>query len=89
MEIRVFDGIGVVGPDGLIELKGQRQRRLLALLSIRAGSVADVDWLAEYLWDDEGRSRRNAYSPPFVSRVPTNTTVATAPPHPGPHRCGR
>jgi DNA-binding SARP family transcriptional activator len=53
--IRVFDGVGVVGDDGPIELKGQRQRRLLALLAIRAGSVADVDWLAEYLWDDEER----------------------------------
>ena len=53
--IRVFDGVGVDGDGGPVELKGQRQRRLLALLAIRVGSVADVDWLAEYLWHDEDR----------------------------------
>ena len=53
--IRVFDGVGVVGSVGPVELKGMRQRRLLALLAIRTGSIADVDWLAEYLWHDEER----------------------------------
>jgi serine/threonine protein kinase len=53
--IRVFDGISVIGDGGPVELKGLRQRRLLALLVIRTGSIADVDWLAEYLWDDDER----------------------------------
>jgi DNA-binding SARP family transcriptional activator len=50
--IRVFGGMGLEGPDGPVNIGGTRQRRLLALLAIRANTVVDIDWLAEYLWTD-------------------------------------
>lgn len=53
--IRTFGGMGVVAPNGPVSIGGPRQRRLLALLTIRAGSVAEIDWLAEHLWNDETR----------------------------------
>ena len=53
--IRVFGGVGLADADGPISIGGPRQRRLLALLAIRAGAAVEVDWLAEYLWDDEDR----------------------------------
>ena len=53
--VRVFGGIGVEGADGPISIGGPRQRRLLALLVVRSGSVVSNDWLAEYLWDDADR----------------------------------
>ncbi|MEM9610111.1 MAG: protein kinase [Actinomycetota bacterium] len=53
--IRAFGGVGVDGADGPISIGGPKQRRLLALLVVRAGNVVTVDWLAEYLWDDDER----------------------------------
>ena len=53
--IRVFGGIGLEDPDGPISIGGPRQRRLLGLLALRAETVLDIDWLAEYLWDDDDR----------------------------------
>ncbi len=53
--VRVFGGIGVHSGDEPVSIGGPRQRRLLALLAIRAGSVVSNDWLAEYLWDDVDR----------------------------------
>jgi DNA-binding SARP family transcriptional activator len=53
--IRVFGGVSVDGSDGPVDIGGPRQRRLLALLAIRSGSLVDVDWLAEYLWDEDER----------------------------------
>ncbi|MFK8024255.1 MAG: protein kinase [Ilumatobacter sp.] len=53
--IRVFGHIGVDGADGPINIGGPRQRRLLALLAVRVGTVVDIGWLAEYLWTDEDR----------------------------------
>lgn len=38
-----------------ISIGGARQRRLLALLVIKEGSVVTHDWLAEHVWDDENR----------------------------------
>ncbi len=53
--IRVFGGIGLQDADGPVSIGGPRQRRLLGLLALRADKVLDIDWLAEYLWDDEDR----------------------------------
>ena len=53
--IRVFGGIGLEDRDGPISIGGPRQRRLLGLLALRAETVLDIDWLAEYLWDDDDR----------------------------------
>ena len=68
--IRVFGGVGVDGPDGPLSIGGRQQRRLLALLVIRAGTMVDIDWLGEYLWPDEDRPEATA--PPlrtYVSRL--------------------
>ena len=68
--IRVFGGMGLEGPDGPVSIGGTRQRRLLALLAIRANTVVDIDWLAEYLWTDADRPDSTA--PPlrtYVSRL--------------------
>ena len=53
--IRVFGGVGVDGPNGPVSIGGPRQRRLLALLAARPGTVLSRDWSAEYLWDDADR----------------------------------
>ena len=53
--IRVFGGIGVESSDGPVSIGGPKQRRLLALLVVRAGTVVSLDWLSEHLWDDDER----------------------------------
>ncbi|MFV2064162.1 MAG: protein kinase, partial [Chloroflexota bacterium] len=68
--IRVFGGVGVDDVDGPVSIGGPRQRRLLALLALRSGTVVDIDWLAEYLWDDDDRPEVTA--PPlrtYLSRL--------------------
>ncbi|MEX1334937.1 MAG: protein kinase, partial [Candidatus Limnocylindrales bacterium] len=60
--IRVFGTVGMEGADGPLSIGGPRQRRLLALLALRADTVVDIDWLAEYLWDDEDRPEATAPS---------------------------
>lgn len=52
--VRVFDGMGL-DVDGPVSVGGPRQRRLLALLAIRPNVVLSIDWLSEYLWDDQDR----------------------------------
>ncbi len=58
--IRVFGGIGVDDEAGPISIGGPKQRRLLALLTLRSGSVVSIDWLAEYLWHDDERPEATA-----------------------------
>lgn len=53
--VRVFGGMGIDASGEPVSIGGLRQRRLLALLVARAGSVVSVDWLSEYLWDDTDR----------------------------------
>ena len=53
--IRVFGSTGVEQDGVPIGIGGPRQRRLLALLAVRAGSTLSLDWLAEHLWTDEDR----------------------------------
>ncbi len=53
--VRVFGEMGVDVLGSPISVGGPRQRRLLALLAIRAGSVASTDWLEESLWSDDER----------------------------------
>ena len=67
-----------VDDDGLpVSIGGLRQRRLLALLTIRAGSMVDIDWLAENLWDDEDRPADTARSiRTYVSRLRTSLPAA-------------
>ncbi|MGI9605585.1 MAG: AfsR/SARP family transcriptional regulator, partial [Acidimicrobiales bacterium] len=53
--IRVFGGMAVEVGGEPVSIGGARQRRLLALLVIRSGAVASLDWLAEHLWEDNER----------------------------------
>lgn len=53
--IRTFGGMGVEVDGAPVSIGGPRQRRLLALLAIRAGSVVSIDWIADYLWSDNDR----------------------------------
>jgi serine/threonine protein kinase/DNA-binding winged helix-turn-helix (wHTH) protein len=53
--VRVFGGMGIDAGGEPVSIGGLRQRRLLALLAIRAGSVVSLDWLVEHLWDDKDR----------------------------------
>jgi len=68
--VRVFGSMGVDHDGVPVSIGGLRQRRLLALLTIRAGSMVDIDWLAEHLWDDEDRPDDTARSiRTYVSRL--------------------
>lgn len=53
--ISVFGGIAVYDRGEPVSIGGPRQRRLLALLALRPGASASIDWLAEHLWSDPDR----------------------------------
>lgn len=53
--VRVFGGVQVDDLGEPISIGGPRQRRLLALLVVRPGRLADNDWLTENLWPDANR----------------------------------
>jgi DNA-binding winged helix-turn-helix (wHTH) protein len=67
-----------IDDDGVpVSIGGLRQRRLLGLLTIRAGSIVDIDWLAEHLWDDEDRPVDTACCiPTYVSRLRSSLPTA-------------
>jgi DNA-binding SARP family transcriptional activator len=52
LDLRVLGSFEVHGPDGRLTLDSAMQRRLLAALVIRLGSVVPVDWLVDVLWED-------------------------------------
>ncbi len=69
VNVRVFGGVGLF-TDEPVSVGGPRQRRLLALLAIRVGSVATIDWLHENLWTDEDRPEAGAPAlRTYVSRL--------------------
>lgn len=53
--VRVFGSLRVEHNGVSVNIGGPLQRRLLALLVIRPDTLADHDWLAEYLWTDHTR----------------------------------
>lgn len=53
--IRVFGTVGLDAGGEPMSIGGPKQRRLLALLAIRADTEVTIDWLAEYLWSDAER----------------------------------
>ena len=75
--IRVFGGAGLAINGEAVGIGGPRQRRLLALLAIRAGEVIDNDWLSEYVWND--RDRPDVTTPAlrtYVSRLRSSFPAA-------------
>ncbi len=68
--VRVFGGMGLTHDGEPISIGGPTQRKLLALLAIRTGSVVDIDWLAEHLWTDDDRPEPHAPAlRTYVSRL--------------------
>jgi DNA-binding SARP family transcriptional activator len=52
LEIRLLGPLEVATDEGRIEIAGQRQRALLALLALRPGEVVSTEALVEYLWGE-------------------------------------
>jgi predicted ATPase/DNA-binding SARP family transcriptional activator len=50
VELRVLGPVELVGVDGSVPLGGQKQRRLLAALSLRPGQVLPADVLVDAVW---------------------------------------
>lgn len=68
--IRVFGGMGIFDDGEPTSIGGPRQQKLLALLTVRAGAVVDIDWLAEHLWTDDDRPEATAPAlRTYVSRL--------------------
>jgi DNA-binding SARP family transcriptional activator len=53
LEFRLLGPLEVVSDEGPIDIAGQRQRALLALLVLRANQVVPSDTLVELLWGEE------------------------------------
>ncbi len=71
--VRVFGGMGLHDNAMPVSIGGLRQRRLLALLTIRSGTVVSIDWLAEHLWDDQERPDDTSRAiRTYVSRLRTS-----------------
>ena len=49
--LRVLGPVEVVGPDGVVPLGGAKERCLLAVLAVNAGTVVAEDRLVDALWD--------------------------------------
>jgi class 3 adenylate cyclase len=54
MEFRILGSFEVMGPRGLIDLRGAKRRGLLACLLVNAGRPMSRDRLVEELWGDGG-----------------------------------
>ena len=53
MEFRILGPLEVRDGDAVLEVRGEKQRALLAVLLLSAGSVVSTDRLIEELWGDE------------------------------------
>ena len=68
--MRTFGSVAVAVDGEPVSIGGPRQRRLLALFASRPGSLATIDWLAEYVWDDDDRPEVTAPAlRTYVSRL--------------------
>ncbi|MFD4638094.1 BTAD domain-containing putative transcriptional regulator [Lentzea sp. NPDC058436] len=52
-EVRILGPVEVCGPHGRAELTGARQRSIVAVLALRAGSPVAVDRLVDVLWGED------------------------------------
>lgn len=50
LQFRILGPLEVIGPNGLVDLGGQRQRALLAILLLHAGRVVPSERLIDDLW---------------------------------------
>ncbi|WP_258948668.1 AfsR/SARP family transcriptional regulator [Lentzea californiensis] len=52
-EVRILGPVEVCGPHGLAVLTGARQRSIVAVLALRAGTPVSVDCLVDVLWGED------------------------------------
>ncbi|USX54830.1 BTAD domain-containing putative transcriptional regulator [Lentzea sp. HUAS12] len=52
-EVRILGPVEVCGPHGRAELTGARQRSIVAVLALRAGTPVPVDRLVDVLWGED------------------------------------
>ena len=52
-EVRILGPVEVCGPHGRAVLSGARQRSIVAVLALRAGTPVPVDRLGDVLWGDD------------------------------------
>lgn len=69
MEFRALGEIEVEGPDGVVELGGPNQRRLLALLIAAGRGGVGVDVLADAMWPDADPANAHGRVQTVVSRL--------------------
>lgn len=53
VDFRVLGPVEVIGPEGLADLQGARQRAVLGVLALHAGAVVPRERLVDVLWDDD------------------------------------
>ncbi len=76
MEIRVLGPLEVVHEGTAIELRGDKVRRLLAVLAERPGSVVPVDRLTDCIWDGDPPATAASSLRMLVSRLRQRLEVA-------------
>ena len=68
-EFRLLGALEVEGPGGLVELGGLKQRTVLALLLLRAGTVVPTDELVDAVWEGRGSERSVRSLQVYVSNL--------------------
>src|SRR4029453_19405958 len=69
MEFRILGPLEVLEGDRILEVPGQRQRSLLALLLLHANQVVSSSRLIEELWPEEASESRAGALQASVSRL--------------------
>jgi DNA-binding SARP family transcriptional activator len=69
LEYRILGPVEVIGEGGPLPLAGQRQRALLALLILNAGSVVSTDRIVDELWGEQPPRTALSSLQNFVSRL--------------------
>jgi predicted ATPase/DNA-binding SARP family transcriptional activator len=69
LEIRILGPLEVVSGGALLPLGGQKQRAVLAILTIRAGTVISADELIELLWSGSPPATASTTVQVYVSRL--------------------
>src|SRR4051812_44421130 len=69
MQITLLGPIEVSTPDGAVPLGGAKQRALLAMLALDAGTVVSNDRLTEGLWGDDPPASAHKLVQLYVSHL--------------------
>jgi DNA-binding SARP family transcriptional activator len=69
VEFGILGPLEVVGPDGLVVVRGAKRRGLLAYLLVHAGEAVSLDRLAEDLWDERSSSGARGTVQTYLSQL--------------------